>query len=120
MKQFFFSVLAFTLLTIFASTSCYYDNEAEQYGVTTCDTVAISFSQDIQPIINASCVSCHAPGKEQESTPFTTYEEIKLYSDGAIVERITGIGGIMPPSGAISSCNQLKIQAWVNAGALNN
>lgn len=120
MKQFFFVVFAFALLAIGAQTSCYYDNEVEQYGTTVCDTVALSFSQDIQPIINASCITCHAPGGEQESTPFTTYEEIKLYTDGALVERIQGIGGIMPPSGAISSCNQLKIAAWVNAGAPNN
>lgn len=120
MKQFFFVVFSFAILTVFAPTACYYDNEAEQYGATTCDTTAISFSQDVQPIINASCVSCHAPGGEQETTPFTTYDEIKLYTSGAIVERITGVGGIMPPSGAISSCNQLKIQAWVNAGAPNN
>lgn len=120
MKQLIFSVLAFVALTIFAPTACYYDNEVEQYGVSICDTTTLSFSQDIQPIINASCISCHSPGGERESAPFTTYDEIKLYADGPIVERISGIGSIMPPSGAISNCNQLKIKAWVNAGAPNN
>lgn len=119
MKQLLFAGLA-ALLTIFlAQTSCYYDNEAEQYGVTTCDTVAVSYSQDILPIITANCISCHTPGGQQESSPFTSYEQIRDYS-AAMVERVNGIGGVMPPSGAMSECNQNKIEAWVNAGALNN
>lgn len=119
MKKIFFTLLAFASLAIFAPSACYYDNEVEQYGQSTCDTVAVSFSQDIQPILNASCTSCHAPGGEQAGTPFTNYTEVSNFYN-QITERVQGIGGIMPPSGAISDCNQLKIAAWVNAGAPNN
>lgn len=120
-------ILAFETLTaaiiaaVLLPSGCYYDNEVEQYGVTICDTVAMSYSQDIQPIIQSNCLSCHAPGGEQESTPFTNYTEIKPYSDANnILARIKGVGGIMPPTGAISTCNQLKIEAWINAGAQDN
>jgi hypothetical protein len=112
----FFAAL---LTTAISPTGCYYDNEVEQYGVSNCDTAAISYSRDILPIINANCISCHTPGGQQESTPFTNHTQIKDYSS-TIVERVNGEGGIMPPSGAISSCDQLKIEAWVNAGAPNN
>lgn len=119
MKKLFFSILAFASLMILSQNACYYDNEVEQYGVATCDTTNISFSQDVLPVINASCISCHVPGGQQESSPMTNYEEIKNYSD-AILERVNGIGGIMPPTGPISECNQSKIEAWVRAGAPNN
>lgn len=122
MKQFFFAATILTAFAVFAQTACYYDNEAEQYGVTTCDTVGISYSADIQPIIQANCISCHTPGGQQESSPFNTYEEVKLYTTNReIADRVIGNGvALMPPSGAMSPCNQLKIEAWVNAGAPNN
>jgi len=122
MKQFFFTTLIMTAIGIISQTACYYDNEEEQYGVTTCDTVAISYSADIQPIIQANCISCHAPGGQQESSPFTTYDGLKLYTlNREIADRVVGKNGaLMPPSGAMSTCNQLKIEAWVNAGAPNN
>jgi len=122
MKQFLIAVFVLAALAVFTQTACYYDNEAEQYGVTTCDTLATSYSADIQPIIQADCISCHAPGGQQESSPFITYEGLKLYTlNREIVDRIKGNGvSPMPPSGAISDCNQQKIEAWVNAGAPNN
>lgn len=112
-------VAAVLALAVFLPSGCYYDNEVEQYGVATCDTTAISYSQDILPIINNNCVRCHTPGGEQEGSPFTSYEQIKDYS-GPILERVNGIGSIMPPDGAIPACDKLKIEAWVNAGTPNN
>ncbi len=119
MKKLFFAVSVIAALAVFSQTACYYDNEVEQYGASVCDTVAVSFSLDIQPIINARCISCHAPGGQQESAPYTNYAEIKFY-DGSMVERVNGVGGIMPPTGAISKCEILKIEAWVNAGSPDN
>lgn len=119
MKQFFFALSVLLVLALVSQTACYYDNEEEQYGTVVCDTTAISFSQDVLPIINSRCISCHAPGGQQESSPYTSYEQIKNY-DAAMVERINGIGSIMPPTGAISTCEKLKIAAWVNAGSPNN
>ncbi|MDO8367979.1 MAG: cytochrome c [Saprospiraceae bacterium] len=121
MKQFFFAV--FTLfVVVFAQTSCYYDNEVEHYGVTVCDTTAISYSADILPIIQQNCISCHAPGGQQAVSPFMTYEGLKQFTlNREIVDRINGNGvSLMPPSGEISDCSKQKIEAWVNAGAPNN
>ncbi|MBC7776807.1 MAG: cytochrome c [Phycisphaerae bacterium] len=122
MKQLFFVVSVVAALAVFTQTACYYDNEVEQYGVPICDTVSISYSADIKPIIEANCLSCHAPGGEQEFVPFDTYDGLKLFTlNHEIVDRVYGNGvNIMPPSGALSDCNKLKIEAWVNAGAPNN
>lgn len=122
MKQFIFSILIFAALAVFTQTSCYYDNEVEQFGVMQCDTVGISYIADIKPIIDANCRSCHTPGGQQESSPFDTYEQLKQYTtDQIITDRVYGNGvALMPPTGALSDCAQLKIRAWVNAGAPNN
>ncbi|MFN0214339.1 MAG: c-type cytochrome [Saprospiraceae bacterium] len=122
MKHFFLAISVLLALVFFAQTACYYDNEVEQYGVAMCDTMAISYSADIQPIIQANCISCHAPGGQQEFSPFDTYEGLKIFTlNHEIVDRVYGDGvNIMPPSGAISDCNKLKIAAWVKAGAPNN
>lgn len=121
MKQILFVVSVIAAMAVFTQTACYYDNEVEQYGTVPCDTTTMSYSADIAPIIQANCVSCHAPGGEQETSPFDTYDGVKVFSDDRkIVKRINGEGGIMPPSGAISTCDQRKIEAWVNAGALDN
>jgi|688.fasta_scaffold278096_3 hypothetical protein len=119
MKKVFVSVLAFAFLMVLSQNACYYDNEVEQYGVVSCDTTSISFSQDVLPIINANCISCHVQGGVQSSSPLTNYNEIKGFSD-EIKNRVNGIGGIMPPAGPMSECNQSKIEAWVRAGAPNN
>lgn len=122
MKRFFFGASLVVIVSVLAQTSCYYDNEVEQYGVTTCDTVSISYTADIKPIIEANCLSCHVAGGQQSSSPFDTYNSLKQYTlNREIVKRINGDGvAIMPPSGSISNCDKLKIEAWVNAGALNN
>lgn len=119
MKKIFFAALALLLLTTISQTACYYDNEQEQYGTTECDTTSVSYAADIRPILDQQCISCHAPGGQQESQPFTTYEEFTLYVSSA-VERVNGIGSIMPPTGKLSDCNISLIEAWVNAGAPNN
>jgi len=119
-------ILIFTsflaVLTLITPTACYYDNEVEQYGTTVCDTVALSYSIHIHPIIKANCVSCHTPGGQQSSSPMNTFEQVKPYATSReIVQRIRGDGQpLMPPAGAMSSCDQEKIAAWVNAGSPNN
>ena len=111
--------IVFSMIVIVSQTNCFYDNEEEQYGTAVCDTTAMSFSTDIQPIIQANCVSCHTPGGQEESTPFNDYDGIVSYAD-QIVERVQGNGSIMPPTGHLPVCDQRKIESWVKAGALNN
>lgn len=112
-----------TLLTTL-QTGCYYDNEEDLYGESgggVCDTTAVSFSDDVQPVINTNCVSCHAPGGQQESVPLTNYLEIKTYADnGKLVERTNNSSLPMPPTGVMVECNLDIIKAWVNAGTPNN
>lgn len=93
MKQFIFAVSFIAALAVFTQTSCYYDNEVEQYGLTPCDTVALTYNGHIQTIIQANCVSCHGPGGEQEQVPFDSYNNLKPYETN-LVDRIHGKNGV--------------------------
>lgn len=117
-KVFFAAVVAFLSLAL-SQTACYYDNEVTQYGTTPCDTTNVSYSQVIKPMVDQNCISCHAPGGERETSPFTNYDELVLYAESA-VPRINGSSTLMPPSGKMSTCNIALFTAWVNAGAPNN
>ena len=36
--------------------SCYYDNKAENYGSSACDSANPTYTANIQPIINQNCI----------------------------------------------------------------
>lgn len=122
MKQFFFAAFLLLFLAAITQTACFYDNEQDLYGNgNQCDTTALSYSADIRPILDANCISCHAPGGEQEGSPLVTYDDVVKYTaDRNIVDRTNGTGSLMPPEGKMNDCNVSYIEAWVNAGAPNN
>ena len=59
MKKF---LLLLVLLAPLVVQSCYYDSEESLYPTlsTTCDTVNITFSKNIVPIMSSNCYGCHS------------------------------------------------------------
>jgi hypothetical protein len=106
-----------TLLAI----SCYVDNEEELYGPVTCDTSAITYANDILPIINNSCATsgCHEAGNTAIGD-FSTYAGVKAKVDNGTFTNRVLVQKDMPPAAPLSNCEQAKIQQWINDGALNN
>lgn len=103
-------------------TGCYYDNEEELYGLNGCDTTAVSYRNDILPILDNNCYNCHDANTFSVSGyQMDSYALIQNYvSSGALVDRISSSNSPMPPSGKMDQCNINKIKAWVNAGAPDN
>jgi hypothetical protein len=93
-----------------------------------CDTLAVSYSQDIRPILDVSCVgsSCHSDVGAPISGGITLeeYEDAKLQADnGKLVCAVKGAGcEIMPPAGVVPLTQEeiSKIECWVFDGAPNN
>lgn len=79
----------------------------------TCKT--ITYSKDIAPLINATCIECHGNGKI--SPNLATFEAVKTSAErvkNAIVSRRMPLGGTL---------TQKEIDAvvcWVDNGSLNN
>ncbi|MFZ1658527.1 MAG: hypothetical protein WAT61_06905 [Flavobacteriales bacterium] len=117
---FFLGVFTLTVL----QTGCYYDVESDLYPMNFCDTLSVSYTNTVLPIMQASCSvpGCHAPGGSGTGD-FTTYSGLKGQVDNEkLIPAITqsGAAAFMPPSGKLSECEIQKITIWVNAGAPQN
>jgi hypothetical protein len=113
---------AVLLMMVLFLGACYYDNEEELYPDNFCDTQAVTWSGTIQPLMQTRCAlpGCHVPGAQ--SPDLSNYTSVKAQADaGRIRARaIDGTPSIMPPSGRMPSCDQAKLDAWLQLGAPNN
>ena len=119
-------ILFITTLGLVVTQGCYYDNEEELYPGTTCDTVDVSYSSTIEPLIQGNCATsgCHSGANPAAGLKLETYEEIRAASlNGSISDRINRPAGdplLMPPTGKLGNCQILKVDAWTDQGANNN
>ena len=125
-------VIAGLLLFI---SSCYNDKYNKLYPpattAVTCDTTAVSFQKDIQPIIASYCSipgGCHdATGSNISGYNFTIYVGIaRVANHSMLIDDLnqmpsTSTYHAMPLNlPQIPACDINKFTAWVNQGALNN
>ena len=118
------SFLAACMLTLSAMfQGCSYDNEADLYPKSDCDTANVTYSQTIAPIMSASCNVCHSGGNPSAGVITDNYDGLSVVAkNGKLLEVISWTGSIkMPADGEqLSDCNQAKIRIWVNEGSKNN
>lgn len=109
------------ILFILTLISCYNDNEEDLYGPVSCDVSAITYANDVLPIINASCATtgCHVSGGSGPGD-FTNYNDLKLKVDNGTFETRVLVDKNMPPNTPLSNCDLQILQAWIDNGALNN
>ena len=102
---------------------------------------AATYAANIQPIWDASCTSCHPTSGQLDLTAGNSYAQlvgVPQVSPGACMgeNRVdsatpanssllgwvggTTCGELMPPAGALTAGDLIKIQSWVLGGALNN
>lgn len=120
-------VLGFCLCFVF---SCRYDSEEELYPQDEepmCDTLNVSLSNTIRPILNANCYSCHSASNASvfgAGINLENYSELQnIAQSGRIIGAITHSPGFvaMPLEGIkLDECSINKIKAWINNGALDN
>lgn len=112
------------LIGMLMLSSCYYDNEEELYEYynqsNVCDTSAVSFSNDIMPMIQGNCITgCHMAGGNGNGL-FENYAEVKAKVDNNSMMQRVVITQDMPPSGGLTDCQINQMQAWILNGAPNN
>lgn len=114
--------IAVLLLFLLPLVGCYYDKEEVLYPNSFCNTTNVTWSGTIQPLVVSRCASpgCHVPGGQ--SPDLSTYTAFKAQVDlGRVQARaIQGNPSFMPASGKLPNCNIQQLQAWIDAGALNN
>jgi hypothetical protein len=104
--------------------SCKYDREL-LLPVSNCsDTANISFTERIQPLLRASCFSCHGNGSNQGDVSLETYSEVKtLAVDGRLLGTIShSVGFAAMPAGAekLDDCSIEAVRIWIAEGAREN
>ncbi|GAB5539675.1 MAG: hypothetical protein Salg2KO_17780 [Salibacteraceae bacterium] len=122
----------FSLILLAAGMEgCYYDNAEDLYPepevpvnpTDTTDTTVVvdevSFADDIQPFIQASCATssgCHASGT---SLPvLETYNQITNNIQRIEVRAIDEKS--MPPGGGVNQQQLDDLKEWIDAGTPNN
>lgn len=103
---------------------CKYDSEEELYSDDgfTCDTTNISFSEDIEPIIDNSCATtgCHVPGGDGNGV-FTRFNELKeKVNNESLRQRVVVIQDMPKGPETLTTCQINQVEAWINIGAPNN
>ena len=88
-----------------------------------CDLSSVSYSQDIEPIVNTNCLGCHAGNSPSGDLLLTSYNEIKsAVSNRNLQETINYQSdfSVMPPNQQMNDCNIAKFAAWIDLGMPNN
>jgi hypothetical protein len=93
-------------------------------GASTCDTANVSYAQQVVPILQNNCYSCHSGPNPSTGIALDSYANLKTFiSNGFLVDAVTQNGLVTPmPYGLpeLPSCEVNTIVAWVDQGALNN
>lgn len=115
----------FLIIGMMSWNSCYYDSkEALLEDAGGCDTSAVSFSNEINPVIVSKCNSCHGGASPSAGISTEGYTNIQtLVSNGKLWGSVNHLSGYsaMPQGGSkLESCYLQKLNAWITAGALNN
>ena len=119
----------FAVIALFSLSACYYDHEDILYGATSnqpcTDTAgAVSYSQKVVPILQASCYGCHTGSFPSGNQLMGTYAADKaMGQNGKLYGTIAHSAGFspMPKGGAkLSACQIAVVKKWIDQGMLNN
>ncbi len=117
------------MIVIVALQSCYYDKEELLYPEisSSCDTVNVTYSENISPIIEMNCLSCHSNSTAAvygSDIKLENFEDIEIYvTNGQLLGSILQNSGYEPMpkgSGKMDDCKIKQFEIWISEGAINN
>jgi len=115
------AAVAGTLLLYFPA--CVKRNAVE-IGGGGCDTVNVSYSLQIVPILQDNCYTCHKGPGASSGIDFSNYSAFKGWAEsGYVIGDLTAAPGFTPmPYGLppLSGCEINTILAWIHQGTPNN
>ena len=111
--------LAFTVLLFLSS--CYYDNYDDLAADTgVCDTVSMSYTMDIAPIMTQHCTSCHGGAAPAGNIPLENYNDVKSSADNGsllgTMDHASGWSAMPKNQPKLDVCTISKVRAWINQG----
>ena len=89
-----------------------------------CDSLNMSYANDVSKILLISCVGCHSAPSPAGGIDLASYPTVKAQVDnGKLIGSITHNSGYVPMpdgGGKLDDCSISKISNWVLEGAPNN
>lgn len=108
-------------------SSCYYDSREDLFvylDSQPCEFTSVSYLDDIVPVLDQYCISCHRPADQQGGIDLVGHNQVVKYAkDGSLYGSTNHAAAYVPmPLGSrkIPSCDIQKMKAWIDSGALNN
>lgn len=91
---------------------------------SSCDVSKVSFSGDIDTLMNNYCLSCHSTDQNVQrggNVNLEGYENVKQWKD-RVLSTIDYTGAFKMPreSNKLDSCSVNKVKAWIAKGAPND
>lgn len=108
---------------------CYFDNEEDLYPDNGCDTVNVTYSQSVAPIIQNKCFQCHSIATEVSSGSGVHFEGYIAISNYLTSSEASFLGSIRHESGfspmpknnpKLTPCEIKKIELWIADGFPDN
>lgn len=125
------TIKSITLLLIALSIySCSYDSESdlidtpdEQEQQQEDPNILITYDDDIRPIMQGSCVSCHG-NPPTNGAPFSLVNFSQVSQRANLIlsamDRQSGSPGAMPPSGRLPQATIELVRQWIEDGTPEN
>lgn len=111
-------------MAMMSMPSCTSHNEEELYPDQPCDTLQVTYSSSIVPIINLHCLACHSAVAPSSGIPLEGYDHLKAMVDAerlvGSVRHVSGFSAMPQNAPKLPECDLDKIEIWVNQGAPDN
>jgi len=115
-------------LMIWGFSGCYYDSQEYMFPELpgNCDTINVTYSGSIQPMLSNYCYSCH---DNANATAYGNQIKLENYSDvltkvmdKTLYPAVAQTGKYPMPknSSKLSQCSINSLKIWIDAGAPNN
>lgn len=117
----FYVLLPIVIFIVFLSLfppGCKNYNELDLYP--PCDTVNVTYSDNILPIITANCLPCHSVANQFGGVILAVVDGARIPArNGLLLKAVTHQPGVVPmPKGGskLSDCDISKISRWISLG----
>ncbi|MCK9423426.1 MAG: cytochrome c [Bacteroidales bacterium] len=111
-------IFSLLLLLLLFPPGCKNYNQVDLYP--PCDTVNISYSSNILPIISANCLPCHTSINQFGGVILDNPDSARIPArNGLLLKAVTHDPSVVPmPKGGskLSDCDISKIRSWINHG----
>ena len=114
-------ILIVGLITFSIIISCAKDKVPLPVIDTSTCKPNVSYVNDIQPIMNSYCISCHGPKNQSGGYNLSNYNGVTSNTSKVLGSiRQDGSAKSMPQDGKIADSLIQKVYCWINQGAKNN